>query len=292
MIVRVPASSANLGSGFDCLGLAWNLYNEIEFQPADSLLINGCDERFTGLDNLAYRGFCAVYESLERPVPPVRISFLKSHIPVSRGLGSSAALIAAGAFAADRMGGFGLSRGELLTICTHVEGHPDNLAPALFGGFTAAAMENGRAFCVQYPLNRSLRFLTAVPDTELSTALARSVMPNGCSRADAVFNLSRTALLIRGLESADMELIRVGLQDRLHQPFRLPLISGAEEFFSLVEELGGSCAAACISGAGSTLLVITDSDHTLSELKDRLIPRFPSWTISRQTPDINGAVIV
>ena len=141
MIVRVPASSANLGSGFDCLGLAWNLYNEIEFQPADSLLINGCDERFTGPDNLAYRGFCAVYESLERPVPPVRISFLKSDIPVSRGLGSSAALIAAGAFAADRMGGFGLSRGELLTICTRVEGHPDNLAPALFGGFTAAAME-------------------------------------------------------------------------------------------------------------------------------------------------------
>ena len=166
MIVTVPASSSNLGPGFDCLGIAWKLYDRIAFEEAGSLFISGCDERFRGPDNLAYRSFAAAFAEKGLPVPGVWIDFLRSDVPVSRGLGSSGVLIAAGAAAANALGGLGLSREELLTLCTRLEGHPDNLAPSLFGGLTAAACENGKAVSVRFPLHPSLRFLAVIPDFE------------------------------------------------------------------------------------------------------------------------------
>lgn len=292
MIVTVPGSSSNLGPGFDCLGIAWKLYDRIAFEPAEKLMISGCEERFRGPDNLAYAGFAAAFSEKGLPVPGVSVRFLECGVPVSRGLGSSAALIAAGAAAANAMGGLGLSREELLTVCTRLEGHPDNLAPALFGGFTAAAHEDGRCYFVKYPLAPSLRFLAVIPDREFSTVAARGALPDSYSRADAVFDLTLTAMLIGALEKGDMEMIRFAMRDRIHQPYRLPLIEGAEEVFRLADEIGEGRAAACISGAGSTLLIVSDDEERLGALRAALEERFPSWKLLLPEIEDEGLRIV
>ena len=289
MLVTVPGSSSNFGPGFDCLGLAWKLYDRISFEPAEGLVITGCEERFCGPDNLAYRSFAAVFAEKGLPVPGVRIAFGACSVPVSRGLGSSAALIAAGAAAANDMGGLGMTREELLALCTRIEGHPDNLAPSLFGGFTASTCEDGKVVTVRFPLHPSLRFLAVIPDFELSTALARGVLPDTVSRGDAVFQLSRTALLLRAFADGDMALLRFAMQDRLHQPFRLPLIPDAEKVFA---EAGKAGAAACISGAGSTMLVIAGSAPAADGLQALLQQAFPSWHVLPLEPDREGLRIL
>ncbi len=285
MLVTVPGSSSNFGPGFDCLGLAWKLYDRISFEPAEGLVITGCEERFCGPDNLAYRSFAAAFAEKDLPVPGVRIAFGECSVPVSRGLGSSAALIAAGAAAANDMGGLGMTREELLALCTRIEGHPDNLAPSLYGGFTASTCEDGKVVTVRFPLHPSLRFLAVIPDFELSTALARQVLPEMVSRGDAVFQLSRTALLLRAFEEGDMALLRFAMQDRLHQPFRLPLIPGSEEVFAAAENAG---AAACISGAGSTMLLVSDDPERLGAVRRTLSARFPKWTVLSPEADTEG----
>ncbi len=289
MLVTVPGSSSNFGPGFDCLGLAWKLYDWISFEAADRLVITGCEERFRGPENLAYRSFAAAFSEKGLPVPGVRIAFAECSVPVSRGLGSSAALIAAGAAAANDMGGLGMTREELLALCTRMEGHPDNLAPSLFGGFTASTCEDGKVVTVRFPLHPSLRFLAVIPDFELSTALARGVLPDTVSRGDAVFQLSRTALLLRAFADGDMALLRFAMQDRLHQPFRLPLIPGAEKVFAEAENAG---AAACISGAGSTMLVIAGSAPAADGLQALLQQAFPSWHVLPLEPDREGLRIL
>ncbi len=285
MIVTVPASSSNLGPGFDCLGIAWKLYDRIAFEEAGSLFISGCEERFRGPDNLAYRSFAAAFAEKGLPVPGVWIDFLRSDVPVSRGLGSSGVLIAAGAAAANALGGLGLNREELLTLCTRLEGHPDNLAPSLFGGLTAAACEDGKAVSVRFPLHPSFRFLAVIPDFELSTARARRALPDAVSRGDVVFQLSRTALLLKAFEEGDMDLLRFSMQDRLHQPFRLPLIPGAEEVFAAADEAG---AAVCISGAGSTMLAVSDREERLDAVLRSLTGHFPGWRFLPLEPAFEG----
>ena len=292
MIVTAPGSSSNLGPGFDCLGIAWKLYDRIAFEPANELVISGCDERFRGPDNLAYQGFAAAFRVKEKPVPGVRIEFLQCDIPVSRGLGSSAALLAAGAAAANETGGLGFSREELLAVCTKIEGHPDNLAPVLFGGFTAALKEEDGLLCASYPLSERLRFLAVIPDFELSTASARAVMPKMVSLAAAVRNLSRSVLLADALEKGDMARIRLCMRDEFHQPYRLPLIPGAEEVFTLTEALGGGRAAACISGAGSTLLLISDDSGRLETIRAVLAARFTGWKLLSVEPETQGLQIL
>ena len=288
MIVSVPGSSSNLGPGFDCLGIAWKLYDRIAFEVAPSLVISGCEERFRGPDNLAYQGFSAAFAEKGLPVPGVHIGFLECDIPVSRGLGSSAALIAAGAAAANAMGRLGLSKEALLDLCTHIEGHPDNLAPSLFGGFTAAVCEDGKAVAASCPLHPSFRFLAVIPDCELSTSLMRRALPDSFSRSDAVFNLSRTALLMRALENGSMDLLRFSLRDRIHQPYRLPLIPGADTVFAEAEKAG---AAACISGAGSTMLLISDDDAVIRSCREALSKAFPAWKFLSPEPDMKGLEI-
>ena len=141
--VRVPATTANLACGFDTVGCALSLYNTLSFTLSDRLSFTGCDEEFQTPDNLAFRGFDAVYAHLGRPAPAVRID-ISSDIPVCRGLGSSAAMLAAGAAAANALSGAGLSKADLLSIVTPIEGHPDNLAPAFFGGLVASSLCDGR----------------------------------------------------------------------------------------------------------------------------------------------------
>ena len=290
MKVRVPASSANLGPGFDSFGSAWQIHNEISFEPADKLTISGCDERYAGEDNLCYLAYCRALQSCGRAPGALCIEFEKTEIPVSRGLGSSAALITAGVLAANELNGLCLNTEEMLDIATAVEGHPDNIAPALYGGLTVSLMDGSHAVTRSFPISDKLYFTLLIPPFELSTALSRSVMPHEVGMRDAVFNLSRSALLTRALADGDAALLRFALDDRLHQPYRVSLIEGWEEAKTLAQRLGA--IGLCISGAGSTLLCVAEERGFNERMSEAMAAALPGWRVVDARPDGKGAQVL
>lgn len=289
MMIRVPASSANLGPGFDSFGIAWQLYNEIDFQLSEETQILGCAERFCNEQNLSCVAYRRVLERCGIPNEGVTIRFGRTAIPVSRGLGSSAALIAAGVMAANELHDLGLSRDELFLLATEVEGHPDNVAPALYGGLSVSAMNGGRALTRRFPISDKLTFTALIPPFELSTALARSVLPETVSREDAIFNISRAALLLRALGDGDGELLSFAMRDRIHQPYRAKLIDGFTHARIEAQECGAS--AICISGAGSTLLCVATRPDFPDRMETALAMTLPGWEMKVLTPDLSGAMI-
>ena len=209
--IRVPATTANLGPGFDAFGCALGLYTDVTFEETDfGLEITGCPEEFTGPDNLVYESYCAVLNTMSEEVRGVKIH-IDAHIPICRGLGSSAALLVAGAMGANVLRGNKLSTQGLLNITNAMEGHPDNLAPAFFGGLTASMVDNGLPVCVNFPLHPDWEFVALVPDFDLPTTLARSVLPEQISRADAIYNVSHGALVLKALELGDEKLLRTAM---------------------------------------------------------------------------------
>ena len=288
--VRVPATTANLGPGFDAFGCALNLYTDVTFEEIESgLEITGCDEAYTGPDNLAYTAFCAVVTSLNEEVGGVKIH-IDAHIPIGRGLGSSAALLVAGAIGANVLRGNRLSTQGLLNITNAMEGHPDNLAPAFFGGLTASMVDNGLPVTVDFPLHPDWEFLALIPDFEVSTNFARSVLPTQIPRADAVYNISRGAMVLKALELGDEKLLRIAMQDKLHQPYRKSLITDYDAIEALVRTTG---AAFCVSGAGPTLLCITQDER----LEEKLAAKLPSitkanWQMLPLHIDFEGAKVI
>ena len=277
--IRVPATTANLGPGFDAFGCALSLYTDVTFEETDcGLEITGCDEAFTGPDNLAYVSYCAVLASLSEDVRGVKIH-IDAHIPICRGLGSSAALLVAGAIGANVLRGSKLSTQGLLNITNAMEGHPDNLAPAFFGGLTASMVDNGLPVTVNFPLHPDWEFLALVPDFDLPTSKARGILPTEYSRADAVYNIAHGALVLKALELGDEKLLRNAMQDRIHQNYRKSMIPDYERIEALVRTTG---AAFCLSGAGPTLLCITQNPgleeklakklHTITEANWQMLP--------------------
>jgi homoserine kinase len=265
--VRVPATTANLGPGFDAFGCALSLYTDVTFEETEAgLEITGCDEAYAGPDNMAYTAYCAVLESLSEEVRGVKIH-IDAQIPVCRGLGSSAALLVAGAIGANVLRGNKLSTQGLLNITNAMEGHPDNLAPAFFGGLTASMVDNGLPVSVDFPLHPDWEFLALVPDFDLPTPMARSILPTEYNRADAVYNISHGALVLKALELGDEKLLRNAMQDRIHQPYRKKLIQDYEQIEGLIRTTG---AAFCISGAGPTLLCITRNSGLEQKLAKKL----------------------
>ncbi len=265
--IRVPATTANLGPGFDAFGCALSLYTDVTFEETDcGLEITGCDEAFTGPDNLAYTAYCAVLASLSEEVRGVKIH-IDAHIPICRGLGSSAALLVAGAIGANVLRGNKLSTQGLLNITNAMEGHPDNLAPAFYGGLTASMVDNGLPVCVNFPLHPDWEFLALVPDFTLSTTVARDALPVEYQRSDAVYNISHGALVLKALELGDEKLLRNAMQDRIHQPYRKAMIPDYDKIEGLIRTTG---AAFCLSGAGPTLLCITRNSGLEEKLSKRL----------------------
>ena len=265
--IRVPATTANLGPGFDAFGCALNLYTDVTFEETDcGLEITGCDEAYTGPDNMAYTSYCAVLASLSEEVRGVKIH-IESQIPICRGLGSSAALLVAGAMGANVLRGSKLSTQGLLNITNAMEGHPDNLAPAFYGGLTASMVDNGLPVTVNFPLHPDWEFLALVPDFDLPTKLARSVLPTEIPRADAVYNIAHGAMVLKALELGNEKLLRNAMQDRLHQNYRKSLIADYEKIEGLIRTTG---AAFCLSGAGPTLLCITQDPRLEEKLEKKI----------------------
>ena len=258
--VRVPATSANLGPGFDCLGIAVGLYLEVTatLSPKNQLIYQGEGNVPDTPNNLVHQGFWAVYAALGETAPCVR---LEAHnpIPLARGLGSSSAALVAGAALADAITGERLGRDEVFQLTAGIEGHPDNVAPSVYGGFTVSAKADERYLCQTLPLPKDWRFTFAVPDFELLTSEARAALPTSYSRADAIYNASRTALWTAAVALNQPDLLRVASQDVFHEPYREPLIPGLAACRKRLLEVGAS--AAFLSGAGPTLAAISLDDE-------------------------------
>ena len=288
--IRVPATTANLGPGFDAFGCALSLYTDVTFEETEAgLEITGCDEAYHGPDNLAYTAYCAVLASLSEEIRGVKIH-IDAHIPICRGLGSSAALLVAGAMGANVLRGNKLSTQGLLNITNAMEGHPDNLAPAFYGGLTASMVDNGLPVTVSFPLHPGWEFLALIPDFNLPTSLARSVLPEQVSRADAIYNISHGAMVLKALELGDEKLLRTAMQDKLHQNYRKKLIPDYEAIEALIRTTG---AAFCLSGAGPTLLCMT-RDPELSQKLGRKLHQTTqhNWEILPLHVEFQGARVV
>jgi homoserine kinase len=257
--VKVPATTANLGAGFDCIGAALSLYNQFTFTLADALSIVAQGAEADRVDvneqNLAYQAFVKVFDRLQRPVPGIELK-IDLEVPLARGLGSSATAIVGGILGGNGIAGFPLSPTEMIEMAIAMEGHPDNVVPALIGGCRLAASYGETWEICDIPWHSSIVPVVAIPNFELSTAEARQVLPATYSRADAVFNISHLALLMRGLETGNGQWVKAGLVDRIHQPYRQKLIKGYAE----VEQAAMAAGAygLVISGAGPTLLALVD----------------------------------
>jgi homoserine kinase len=265
------------------------MYNSFTFELTDGgLTYDGCPEEFCNEENLADVSFCLVSGRAGKTFKGLHIS-MNTHVPVARGLGSSSTLIVAGAVAANEMLGCGFTRRELLQLCIPLEGHADNLAPALLGGFTASTAEHDMIYTVQYEISDKLRFFALIPDFETKTSDARAVLPKVISRSDAIYNLSRVAVLIRAFEQGDINLLAIALHDRLHEPYRRSLIKG----FGTVKEavLRAGSPIFFLSGSGSTCMCISDKDIAADIEKE--VKNLPNnWKVFPLTVDRNGAMVI
>jgi homoserine kinase len=276
-LIRVPASSANLGPGYDVLAAAVSLYLDLEVEETGEFSFDaGGLDVSTGRDNLIVRAFETLHSA-------DGIAFrLRSEIPLARGLGSSAAAIVAGLFAADHLFELGLSKEEFLTRATELEGHPDNVAAAIYGGFVICGVGKGDTpSAVRFDSPNGLEGIAAIPSEEVSTARAREAIPAEVPLADAVANVSAASRLVLGLQTADLDLVAAGLADRIHQPRRRDLYPRSMELVDSAKEIGA--LGATISGAGPTVLVWTtwqDAGKVAEALEDRCA----GWAEVRRLP--------
>ncbi len=287
--ISVPATSANLGIGYDTLGMAVSLYSHFTFERADELAITGCPEEFRNANNLVYVSLVdALAEWGEEPFG-VSID-IQTEVPVARGLGSSSTCVVAGIMAAAALTGHTVTREELVAMATRVEGHPDNVAPAILGAAVCSFTPDGRLpRCLRYNVSDRLRFVTVIPPYEVHTSEARKVVPQEVPLSTAVWQMGRVAGLTRGLETGDASLIADANDDRLQEPYRRALIPD----YDAIREtcLAGGAKTMWISGSGSTLMAVTDDTIVAKFLQVRLKERFPECETHILTCDTCGAQI-
>ena len=259
--VAAPATTANLGPGYDCLGMALDIWNTIEVEPlavgaASSVAVSGEGEGELEAvpDNLVYRSMEFLYRELGRELPPVSIN-CNNEIPLARGLGSSAAAIAGGLAAANILSGGQFSQRDQLEMAATIEGHPDNVAAAVMGGLQLVVADESTLYTVAVSIPAAMHAVLYIPERRISTADARSVLPQQLPVADAVHNMSRVALLVAGMATNHPEFLDIATQDRLHQPYRQPLFPAMKLLMKAARDAGA--LGAFLSGSGSTVLALT-----------------------------------
>lgn len=276
--IRVPATSANMGPGFDSLGIALNLYNTYSFYYGEE----------DGEKSLMREASDLVFQSIERTPEPVKVT-VESHIPMSRGLGSSAACIVAGVMAANVYLNSPLGLTELLQLATQAEGHPDNVAPALFGGITASLMQEGKAYTQRFLPGEDWDYVAMIPDFYLSTRKAREVLPREIPFEHGVWNASRSGFLILALMHGRKDLLPLALEDRLHENYRKSLIPDFDDIKKALRRTGEE--AIYLSGAGPTMLCISENGEQIKKLFEHL-PLKNTWEVKILHPDLEGAKIL
>jgi homoserine kinase len=291
--VEVPASSANLGAGYDCLALALGLTNRIDFEVRGwsrgsiELTVDGqgAGELSENRDNRCVRGVEAALREIRGEIPEGvgwRIE-MRNEIPLARGLGSSAAATVAGLVAGNAFLGEPLTQADLLRLATEIEGHPDNAAAALLGGFVVSAAIDGTVEALRFDAPRDLRAVLFVPELRLSTHEMRAILPDEVPRADAVGNLTRLAVGVAGLSIGRFDLLRVLTVDRLHEPYRAQVFPQLPRFVESAREAGA--IGACLSGAGSTIIAFSDSVRRITRIEG-------AFAAASADTDLPGQVVV
>jgi len=265
--IKVPATTANMGPGLDTLGVAFKLYNTFIVEEIETgLEIFGCDEKFANSDNLVYSSMLKTFKKIGKAPKGVRITF-KTDIPVSGGLGSSATCILAGITAANRLCEGILTKQEVLNFACEIEGHSDNVTPALFGGMTVSIMNEGTDHYNKIPISGGIKFCALIPKLQLSTEDSRSVLPEMIPLKDAVYNVGRVSMLIVALVNGDYKGVKLACKDKLHQPYRMGLIENYSEITSFVKEC--EALGVFLSGAGPTIMVMLKKDDKETQEKLR-----------------------
>lgn len=308
--VKVPATSANIGPGFDCLGLALPIYNTVTIEetvlPGTGIEINLMSEEETPMEemifdnipkdenNIVYKAVEMLYNSIGQEPSELRIN-IQSQIPITRGLGSSAAVIVGGLIAANKLLGSPADETALLSIATEVEGHPDNVAPAILGGFVLSSQEDDGTITyskLEWPSEWDIT--VCIPDFELSTNIARSVLPESVPLSDAVFNAKHLALLIDAVNTKNDKLMKIALKDKLHQPYREKLVPGMREIMEAFKHEDGILGCV-LSGAGPTMLVISNK-YDLDKIKSTVKEIWESQSIKTDIRTLKiepqGAMII
>ena len=275
--IKVPATTANIGPGYDSMGMALNLYNTFTFSLGEK---NYED------DNLIYTSFKYFYDYFDLDMPSIKIDVI-SDIPRSRGLGSSATCIVAGLMAANKMSKKNISKDEILKLATMLEGHPDNVAPAIFGGLITSIV-NSEVYYSKEVVSDKLSFILLIPDFELSTEEARKVVPKNISIKDAVSNIGRAVLVERAIAKGDFNLLKGASLDKLHEPYRKKLISGFDEFEEIVRKNNGVIN---ISGAGPSILITMEkeNENLLNNLQEK-ISTLNNWRLLELNVDNIGVI--
>ncbi len=258
-LIRVPATSANLGPGFDCLGLALDLYNEIEYEILEeegafelSIQGEGKESLSQAKDNLLYQSFERACKAMDKRPPGVKVKQI-NRIPLSRGLGSSSAAIVGGLVMANEIAGNPLSNDDLLKLAVEIEGHPDNVAPALLGGFVISFKEKNDIIAKKIDVPQSLAATVIVPEFQLSTKESRQAIPANIPLEDAVFNIGRASLLVASLMGQDYKMMSYALADKLHQNYRAALVPGLLEIIERARQM--DIIGTALSGAGPSMII-------------------------------------
>ncbi|WP_456279185.1 homoserine kinase [Bacillus sp. AK128] len=291
VVVRVPGSTANLGSGFDCVGMAFQLYTTIKMKKASttSILLKG--DNLEGIaankDNLIYKVAQQIFQKAQFHCPEIEIE-IESEIPLTRGLGSSAAAIVGAVTAANVIAGEPFTADELYHFTTELEGHPDNVGASLLGGIVIATWDQTRVSYIRVLPPENMKAIVAIPHFELSTKLARDVLPSSYSKADTVHAIGHSALLASALVSGNTSVLYEAMKDRIHQPYRTSLIPGMDVLLENSEKHGALGIA--LSGAGPTIIALTDKeDQRLADyMHNVLLEHGITSTITTLSPDLEG----
>lgn len=295
--VKIPATTANLGPGFDTLGLALSIYNYITIEESDQPLTieiknsQGNSHIPVNENNLIYITMKSFYEETGLGnLPNIKIT-QEDYIPMTRGLGSSAACIVGGLIAANELSGLKLSKDDLAYMAAKIEGHPDNSTPAIMGGFVVGTLTSKELKYIKLEVKNldELSFAVMIPDFQLQTEEARDILPSYYSRNDAVFNVSRVALLVAALTTGDFDKLKIAMDDKLHQPYRKKIIDNMEDIFIKSKKLGAK--AAFLSGAGPTLIAVSTDKSFIPSMSDYLSGLKHNWKLYDIRPDLLGAQI-
>ena len=293
--VRVPATSANLGPGFDSLGIALIIYNEYEFELKEDkgLFFEGVEEEFQNKDNIIFMAIKKVFDKYDFKFNGIKIKIIKQDIPISRGLGSSSSCIVAGIIGAFALMGREINRDEILSLAVDIEGHPDNVCPAIFGGLISTIMVDNKKTlynCVE--VKDGIKFIALIPRFKLSTEKARAILPKEILFRDCIYNIGRAALLISCFSNGNYALLKEATKDRIHERFRSKLIDNFDEVYNKSLELG---AISCfLSGAGPTLMAIVDTKDIsfVSDFMNFMKEQNINWDIKELKIDKHGAKIL
>ncbi|MDF2571030.1 MAG: thrB 2 [Sporomusa sp.] len=295
--IRVPGTTANCGPGFDAVGIACTIYNDLELTLSNQggIILEVAGEGTEAIpadaSNVVVKAIQMVLTKTGHQANGIKLNMV-NNIPLARGLGSSAAAIVGGLVAANALTGSQLTKEELLNMATAIEGHPDNVAPAIFGGITVSIMDSGTAKYLRFLPPKDFSMVAVIPEFNLSTKSARKVLPESVPFADAVFNVSRTALLIGALCTGELKLLLHALEDRLHQPYREQLIPGMAQVLTAARQAGALGAA--LSGAGPCLLAFTTENA--DEIGQAMVKAFNIHKVKAKYQllqiDTQGAVIV